>query len=215
MRIRSVLTCEAREGICVKCYGRDLARGTPVNIGEAVGIIAAQSIGEPGTQLTMRTFHIGGAASASVEQSSAKSPIDGEIRFDNLKFIKDSNNNKILLTRNAKVKIFANNEQKFSLNIPFGSKMLFNDKDNVKANQILADWDPYTLPIIAEDDGFIEYVDLKQGVSFREATDDTTGISNKIIMDWSQNSKTKNLKPSISIVNSLDKGNCLEENSEA
>ena len=205
MRIRSVLTCEARKGICVKCYGRDLARGTPVNLGEAVGIIAAQSIGEPGTQLTMRTFHIGGAASASVEQSSAKSPIDGEIRFDNLKFIKDSNNNKILLTRNAKVKIFANNEQKFSLNIPFGSKMLFKDKDKVKANQILADWDPYTLPIIAEDNGFIEYVDLKQGVSFREATDDTTGISNKIIMDWSQNSKTKNLKPSISIVNSLDK----------
>ena len=131
-----------------------MARGTPVNIGEAVGIIAAQSIGEPGTQLTMRTFHIGGAASASVEQSSAKSPIDGEIHAENIKFINDSNNNKILLTRNAKFKIFSDNEEKFSLSIPFGSRILFSDKDKVKANQLLADWDPYTLPIIAENDGF-------------------------------------------------------------
>ena len=204
MKIRSVLTCNTADGICAKCYGRDLARGTPVNIGEAVGIIAAQSIGEPGTQLTMRTFHIGGAVSASVEQSSATSPIDGEIRAENFKYIKDSNNNKILLTRNLKVKIFFNNEEKFSLNIPFGSRILFDDKDKVKANQLLADWDPYTLPIIAEQDGFIKYVDLKQGISFREAVDDTTGISSKIIMDWSQNSKTKNFKPSICIVNSLD-----------
>jgi len=203
MKIRSVLTCNTIEGICAKCYGRDLARGTPVNIGEAVGIIAAQSIGEPGTQLTMRTFHIGGAVSASVEQSSATSPINGEIRAENFKFIKDSNNNKILLTRNLKVKIFINNEEKFSLSIPFGSRILFSNKDKVKANQLLADWDPYTLPIIAENDGFIKYVDLKQGISFREAVDDTTGISSKIIMDWSQNSKTKNFKPSISIVDSL------------
>tara|TARA_B100000579_G_scaffold374391_1_gene338595 strand:+ start:502 stop:4635 length:4134 start_codon:yes stop_codon:yes gene_type:complete len=203
IKIRSVLTCDTTEGICATCYGRDLARGTPVNIGEAVGIIAAQSIGEPGTQLTMRTFHIGGAASASIEQSSASSPIDGEIQAKNLKFINDINGNKILLSRNAKVKIFSDNEEKFSINIPFGSRILFNDKDKVKTNQLLADWDPYTLPIIAEEKGFIKFVDLKQGVSFREAVDDTTGISNKIIMDWSQNPKTKNLKPSISIVKSL------------
>ncbi len=214
MKIRSVLTCETLDGICAKCYGRDLARGTPVNIGEAVGIIAAQSIGEPGTQLTMRTFHIGGAASASVEQSSAKSPIDGEIHAENIKFISDSNKNKILLTRNAKFKIFSNNEEKFSLNIPFGSRIFFSDKETVKANQLLADWDPYTLPIIAENDGFIQYVDLKQGVSFREAVDDTTGISSKIIMDWSQNSKTKNLKPSISITSSLDEKNISEDSAK-
>jgi DNA-directed RNA polymerase subunit beta' len=204
MKIRSVLTCETKEGICSKCYGRDLARGTSVNIGEAVGIIAAQSIGEPGTQLTMRTFHIGGAASASVEQSSAISPINGKIKSDKLKFINDTNNNKILLTRNAKVKIFSNDEEKFSLSIPFGSRIFFNDNDKVQANQILADWDPYTFPIIAEKDGYIKYVDLKQGISFRETVDDTTGISSKIIMDWSQNPKSKNLKPSISIVKSLD-----------
>jgi len=204
LKIRSVLTCETMDGICAKCYGRDLARGTAVNIGEAVGIIAAQSIGEPGTQLTMRTFHIGGAASASIEQSSAISPIQGEIRAENLKFINDTNGNKILLTRNAKVKIFSDDEEKFSLNIPFGSRIMFKDKDKVKSNQILADWDPYTLPIIAEKDGFIKYADLKQGVSFRESIDDTTGISSKIIMDWSQNAKTKNLKPSINIVETLE-----------
>jgi len=177
-----------------------------------VGIIAAQSIGEPGTQLTMRTFHIGGAASASVEQSSATSPIDGEIQAENLQFIEDLNGNKILLSRNSKIKIFSNKEEKFSLYIPFGSRILFKNKEKVKANQLLADWDPYTLPIIAEKKGFIKFEDLKQGVSFRESVDDTTGISNKIIMDWSQNPKTKNLKPSISIVETLDENlNSKEE----
>jgi DNA-directed RNA polymerase subunit beta' len=205
MKIRSVLTCETNNGICAKCYGRDLARGTPVNIGEAVGIIAAQSIGEPGTQLTMRTFHIGGAASASVEQSSASSPIDGTISAENFKFIKDQSGNKILLTRNAKIKIYSDHEEKFSLNIPFGSRVLIEDKDNVKANQLIADWDPYTLPIIAEKDGLIKYVDLKQGISFRDAVDDTTGISSKIVIDWSQNPKSKNFKPSINVVENYEK----------
>ena len=199
MKIRSVLTCETHNGICAKCYGRDLARGTSVNMGEAVGIIAAQSIGEPGTQLTMRTFHIGGAASASVEQSSAASPIDGEVHAENFKFIEDKSGNKILLTRNAKIKIFTNDQEKFSLSIPFGSRVLFKDGDKVKSNQLLADWDPYTLPIIAEKKGFIRYIDLKQGISFRDAVDDTTGISSKIVIDWSQNPKSKNFKPSINV----------------
>ena len=204
LKIRSVLTCETENGICAKCYGRDLARGTPVNIGEAVGIIAAQSIGEPGTQLTMRTFHIGGAASSSVEQSSAISPIDGEVKAENIKFIEDQSGNKIILNRNAKIKIFSENEEKFSLNIPFGSRILFNNGDLVKVNQILADWDPYTLPIISEKEGYVKYVDLKQGVSFRDTVDDTTGISSKIVIDWSQNPKSKNFKPSIYILDSLD-----------
>ena len=213
MKIRSVLTCETDNGICSRCYGRDLARGTSVNLGEAVGIIAAQSIGEPGTQLTMRTFHIGGAASASVEQSSATSPIDGEIRSDNLKYIKDTNGNNILLTRNAKIRIFSENQEKFSLNIPFGSRILCKDGDLVKANQLLADWDPYTLPIIAEKDGFIKYLDLQQGISFRDAIDDTTGISSKIVIDWSQNPKSKNFKPSINVVKSFDTEVDIEDKS--
>jgi len=204
LKIRSVLTCETDNGICAKCYGRDLARGTDVNIGEAVGIIAAQSIGEPGTQLTMRTFHIGGAASASVEQSSASSPIDGTIKADKYKYIEDKSGNKILLSRNAKVKIIADEEEKFSLNIPFGSRIFFENDKKVKAGEVFADWDPYTLPIIAEKEGYIKYVDLKQGISFRDSIDDTTGISSKIVIDWSQNPKTKNFKPALNIVNKLD-----------
>ncbi len=205
LKIRSVLTCETDDGICSKCYGRDLARGTPVNIGEAVGIIAAQSIGEPGTQLTMRTFHIGGAASSSVEQSNSVSPIEGIIKYDNVKTIKDKNNILIVLSRNAKIKIHSNGEEKFSANIPFGARLLKNENDKVNANDILAEWDPYTLPIIAEKSGFAKYIDLKQGISFRESVDDTTGISSKTVIDWSQNQKSKNFKPAINILSEINK----------
>ncbi len=204
LKIRSVLTCETEDGICAKCYGRDLARGTSVNIGEAVGIIAAQSIGEPGTQLTMRTFHIGGAASSSVEQSNAVSPIQGSVKFENIKIIEDRFNSKIVLSRNAKIKIIDENTEKFSSNIPFGSRLLVSDGDKIKSNQTLAEWDPYTLPIISEKNGFVRYIDLKQGVSFRESIDDTTGISSKIVIDWSQNQKSKNFKPAINILTNKD-----------
>ena len=204
LKIRSVLTCETENGICSKCYGRDLARGTPVNVGEAVGIIAAQSIGEPGTQLTMRTFHIGGAASSSVEQSNSMAPINGKIKLENVKLIEDKFSNTIILSRNAKIKIEVDNSEKYSINVPFGSKILVKNGESVKANQILAEWDPYTLPIIAERDGYIKYIDLKQGISFREAIDDTTGISSKIIIDWSQNPKSKNFKPAINVQDNLD-----------
>ncbi len=203
LKIRSVLTCETEDGICSICYGRDLARGTPVNVGEAVGIIAAQSIGEPGTQLTMRTFHIGGAASSSVEQSNATSPVKGTIKLENIKIIEDKFKNKIVLSRNGKVKILERNDEKYSSNIPFGSKLIVSDGENVENNQLLAEWDPYTLPIIAEKNGFVKYLDLKQGVSFRESIDDTTGISSKIVIDWSQNQKSKNFKPAINIVDKV------------
>ena len=212
LKIRSVLTCETEDGICCKCYGRDLARGTPVNVGEAVGIIAAQSIGEPGTQLTMRTFHIGGAASSSVEQSNALAPIEGKIKLDNIRLIVDKSGNKIILSRNAKIKIMINEDEKFSMNVPFGSRIFVGENENVQANQLLAEWDPYTLPIIAERDGFIKYVDLKQGISFRESADDTTGISSKIVIDWSQNPKSKNFKPAINILDNLDED--IEETSK-
>ena len=199
LKIRSVLTCETEDGICSKCYGRDLARGTSVNIGEAVGIIAAQSIGEPGTQLTMRTFHIGGAASSSVEQSNAISPVSGTIKLENLKIIEDRFKNQIVLSRNAKIKVFDGDSEIYSSNVPFGSKLLVKNDQNVDSNHILAEWDPYTLPIISEKNGFVKYIDLKQGVSFRESIDDTTGISSKIVIDWSQNQKSKNFKPAINI----------------
>ncbi len=204
LKIRSVLTCDTEDGICAKCYGRDLARGTSVNIGEAVGIIAAQSIGEPGTQLTMRTFHIGGAASSSVEQSTAISPVAGKVKLENIKIIEDKFKNKIVLTRNGKISIMDKDTEKYSSNIPFGSKIWVNDGDKVDNNQTLAEWDPYTLPIIAEKSGYVNYIDLKQGVSFRESIDDTTGISSKIVIDWSQNQKSKNFKPAINIINKLN-----------
>ena len=203
LKIRSVLTCETEDGICSVCYGRDLARGTSVNVGEAVGIIAAQSIGEPGTQLTMRTFHIGGAASSSVEQSNASAAVSGTIKLDNIKIIEDKFKNKIVLSRNGKIRILDESLEKYSSNIPFGSKLFVNDGDKVNSNDILAEWDPYTLPIIAEKNGYVKYIDLKQGVSFRESIDDTTGISSKIVIDWSQNQKSKNFKPAINIVDEL------------
>jgi len=209
LKIRSVLTCETEDGICAKCYGRDLARGTIVNIGEAVGIIAAQSIGEPGTQLTMRTFHIGGAASSSVEQSNSVAPIEGMINFDNVKIITDKFNNNIVLSRNAKIKIINQEEEKFSASIPFGSKLFVSDKEIVSTNKVIAEWDPYTLPIIAEKNGMVKYIDLKQGSSFREAIDDTTGISSKIVIDWSQNQKSKNFKPAINIADNDNEENIL------
>ncbi len=207
LKIRSVLTCDTEDGICAKCYGRDLARGTQVNIGEAVGIIAAQSIGEPGTQLTMRTFHIGGAASSSVEQSNASSPVSGKIKLENIKIIEDKFRNMIVLSRNGKIKILDGTDEKYSSNIPFGSKLLVNDGDKVEYNQTLAEWDPYTLPIIAEKNGFVKYIDLKQGISFRESIDDTTGISSKIVIDWSQNQKSKNFKPAINVIDNLELNN--------
>ncbi len=213
LKIRSVLTCETEDGICSICYGRDLARGTPVNVGEAVGIIAAQSIGEPGTQLTMRTFHIGGAASSSVEQSNATAPVAGAVKLENIKIIEDKFKNKIVLSRNAKIKIINESDEKYSSNIPFGSKILVNDGDNVENNQLLAEWDPYTLPIISERNGYAKYLDLKQGVSFRESIDDTTGISSKIVIDWSQNQKSKNFKPAINIVDNLSDDKIVEANS--
>ncbi|MDC3156404.1 DNA-directed RNA polymerase subunit beta' [Pelagibacteraceae bacterium] len=203
LKIRSVLTCDTEDGICAVCYGRDLARGTSVNVGEAVGIIAAQSIGEPGTQLTMRTFHIGGAASSSVEQSNATAPVSGVVKLENIKIIEDKFKNKIVLSRNGKIRIVDENIDKYSSTIPFGSKILVNDGDIVENNKILAEWDPYTLPIIAEKNGYIKYVDLKQGISFRESIDDTTGISSKIVIDWSQNQKSKNFKPAINIVDKI------------
>tara|TARA_B100001057_G_scaffold104852_1_gene102331 strand:+ start:2711 stop:6820 length:4110 start_codon:yes stop_codon:yes gene_type:complete len=209
LKIRSVLTCETEDGICSKCYGRDLARGTSVNIGEAVGIIAAQSIGEPGTQLTMRTFHIGGAASSSVEQSNSVSPVDGKISLDNVKIITDKFNNNIVLSRNAKIKIIYQGEEKFSSNIPFGSRLFVEEGQDIKINQTIAEWDPYTLPIIAEKNGLVKYIDLKQGSSFREAIDDTTGISSKIVIDWSQNQKSKNFKPAINIVENQNEDSFL------
>ena len=156
LKIRSVLTCEAANGVCGACYGRDLARGTPVNMGEAVGVIAAQSIGEPGTQLTMRTFHIGGAAQIS-EQSFIESNFDGKIKFKGKNIAKNSDNEVVAMVRNMVVAVVdPDGTERAHHRIPYGARMRVEDGDKIKRGQRIAEWDPYTRPILTEVEGDIE-----------------------------------------------------------
>ena len=200
IKVRSVLTCEAEFGVCAKCYGRDLARGTPVNIGEAVGVIAAQSIGEPGTQLTMRTFHIGGAAQKGTEISNIQSKSNGTIKYLNIKIATDSSKNLINMSRNGILCIYDDNDRERARHrIPFGSKIYFNDKSKVKANDILAEWDPFTLPIISQINGYVVFKDLEEGVTTRQIVDDSTGLSSNIVIDWKQQAKNQSLVPRLEV----------------
>jgi DNA-directed RNA polymerase subunit beta' len=205
MKIRSVLTCETKNGVCAKCYGRDLARGTPVNIGEAVGVIAAQSIGEPGTQLTMRTFHIGGTAQV-MDQSYVEATVDGKIKIDDLNILEDSEKRKIIIGRTTNVSVideFGNERSKHKLT--YGSELLVEEGQEVKKGDRLAQWDPYTIPIITESSGIIQFEDLTEGISLSEISDESTGIKQKVVVDWKNSSKSASLKPSILIKD--EKGN--------
>jgi DNA-directed RNA polymerase subunit beta' len=200
VRIRSVLTCDAEGGICGKCYGRDLARGTTVNIGEAVGVIAAQSIGEPGTQLTMRTFHIGGAAQRGAEQSSVEAAFDGKIAMENRFVVTNSDGVLIVMSRNCEVAITDEaGREKARYRIPYGARLLTDVGKDVSKGDKLAEWDPYTLPIITEREGVANYVDLVDGVSMREVTDDATGISSRVVVEWKNQPRGGDLKPRITL----------------
>ena len=202
VKIRSALTCRAEDGICAQCYGRDLARGTRVNPGEAVGIIAAQSIGEPGTQLTMRTFHIGGIAQGG-SQSFIESSHSGKVKLLNPKFIRNSSKENIVMGRNMEIVIDDDKGiQLSSHKVAFGSKIYVNEGDSIKSGQKLFEWDPYTLPIIAENDGIAKFIDLIAGVSLREETDDATGIAQRIVSDWRSAPKGNELKPEIIVADS-------------
>ncbi len=197
VKIRSALTCEAEDGICAQCYGRDLARGTRVNPGEAVGIIAAQSIGEPGTQLTMRTFHIGGIAQGG-SQSFIESSHSGKIKLLNANLIQNSSKENIVMGRNMEILIEDEKGNQISTHkVSFGSKIYVNEGDKIKSGQKLFEWDPYTLPIIAENNGVAKFIDLIAGVSLREETDDATGIAQRIVSDWRSAPKGNELKPEI------------------
>ena len=209
IKVRSVLTCESEYGVCAKCYGRDLARGTQVNIGEAVGVIAAQSIGEPGTQLTMRTFHIGGAAQKGTEISNIESKFSGKVKYSNIKISSDSNGNLINMSRNATLCILDNKKEKARHRLPFGSKLRFKDESSVKMGDVLAEWDPFTLPIIAQIDGYIVFKDLEEGITTREIIDESTGLSSNIVMDWKQQAKNQNLVPRIELHDKKSKGDVL------
>ncbi len=215
--VRSVLTCNAENnGVCAKCYGRDLARGTEVNIGEAVGVMAAQSIGEPGTQLTMRTFHIGGAAQKSAERSHIEANIDGTIKLRNQDVVKNSDNVEIVMGRNTEIIILdKKGDEKSIQRVQYGSRLLVKDGDKVKAGDKLAEWDPYTLPVITEKDGIAKFFDLIEGVSIADNVDESTGISSKKVVDWHSHPKGGDLKPRIALFD--DKGNpvILSNGSEA
>ena len=199
-RIRSPLTCEAEEGVCAMCYGRDLARGTMVNTGEAVGIIAAQSIGEPGTQLTMRTFHIGGVAQGG-QQSFLEASQEGTIVFENANTLENTSGETLVMGRNMKLRIVGEDgAERASHKLGYGSKLFVKEGQTISRGDKLFEWDPYTLPIIAEADGVAKHVDLVNGVAVRDETDDATGMTQKIVIDWRAAPRGNELKPEIILV---------------
>ena len=217
LKIRSPLLCETTNGICQTCYGRDLARGTIVNLGEAVGIQAAQSIGEPGTQLTMRTFHIGGAISQATVQSNITSNYNAKIKIINKKTVKNGEGQLIIMSRNCKISFLdiKTNKEKYSNNVPYGAKLYVEDGKKVKSDDLIASWDPYTIPIISEIAGIVEYEDIVDGFSSRESIDSSTGISHRSIIDWKLNPKSKDLKPQIKLVDQKGKVLKFSKGSEA
>ena len=185
IRMRSVLTCEAKRGVCAKCYGRNLATSKVVELGEAVGVIAAQSIGEPGTQLTMRTFHIGGTASRVVEQSYIESRNKGIIKYHGLKVVPaKKKGNFIVLNRNGHISINDDSGREYEKHtVPQGGTVLFVDGDKVDKKTIIVRWDPYTVPILTEVEGKVRYEDIKDGITMKEELDPSTKIKNKIIVE--------------------------------
>ena len=199
IKVRSVLTCESETGACGACYGRDLARGTRVNIGEAVGVIAAQSIGEPGTQLTMRTFHIGGTAQVA-EQSFFEATNEGVVKFALGNTVRAVHGDLIAMNRNMQVVVQVDGKDRESYKVPYGARLRVKEGDTVKRGQRLADWDPYTTPIITEVGGKVRAEDLVDGFSVREETDEATGIANRVVADWRASPRGSDLRPAMGVV---------------
>lgn len=216
LKIRSVLTCEAQNGICSKCYGRDLATGDLVSTGEAVGVIAAQSIGEPGTQLTMRTFHIGGAATKGAEVSNVEATYEGKIFLVNRNVVADSEGRKVVMSRSCEILIADDKGiEKARFKIPYGAKLNVDENDMVKKGARLAEWDPYTIPIITEKTGKIAYHDLIEGISMREVVDEATGIASKVVVDWKQQTRGADLRPRMMLLDEKDEVKILANGLEA
>ena len=204
VRIRSALTCETRQGVCAACYGRDLARGTPVNIGEAVGVIAAQSIGEPGTQLTMRTFHIGGTAQV-VDSSFLESGAEGKIVIRNRNVVKGKDKQLIVMGRNVTLAIVdSEGKDRATHRLTYGAKVRVDDGDTVKRGQRIAEWDPYTRPVLAEVAGEVVFEDLVDGVSIAESTDEATGFTKRVVIDWRTSQRAEGLRPAIAVAKGGD-----------
>ncbi len=202
VKIRSVLTCESKRGLCSLCYGRDLSRESIVEVGEAVGIIAAQSIGEPGTQLTMRTFHIGGTASRRAEQTKLESPIDGKVKFINLKAVKNREGLLIVMNRNGEIAILDEmGRERRRYAVIYGATLRVRDKERVKEGDLLAEWDPYSIPLLTEVSGRVEFGDIVEGMTMGEQVDEFTGFSRRVIIE----SRDPTLRPRISILDGKGK----------
>ncbi|MBT8072146.1 MAG: DNA-directed RNA polymerase subunit beta', partial [Xanthomonadales bacterium] len=205
--VRSTITCETRYGVCSYCYGRDLARGELVNLGEAVGVIAAQSIGEPGTQLTMRTFHIGGAASRAAAVDHIQTKSGGVIRLHNLKSVENADKKLVAVSRSGELSVIdEHGREKERYKIPYGAIVSVRDKEAVEPGQVVANWDPHTHPIITEVAGTVKFHDFVDGVTANETVDDITGLSSLIVTDPKQRAGTgKDLKPMVSLIDKKGK----------
>ena len=205
VRIRSVLTCQSKKGICTLCYGRDLARGRMVANGEAVGVIAAQSIGEPGTQLTMRTFHIGGAASRKAEQSSLEAKTKGTLKFHNFNTVRNKEGHLTVMSRNGEIAVIdAQGREREKYPVPYGAKLFLKEGEGVEKGKAIGEWDPYSTPIITETSGVVVFEDIEEGVTMQEQFDNVTGLSHKVIIE----SKASDKRPKILITDG--KGNVLK-----
>jgi len=206
LKVRSVLTCKIRSGTCARCYGRDLSTGKIASIGEAIGVIAAQSIGEPGTQLTMRTFHIGGAATKGAEVSSVEAFYDAKVKITGRNLVVNSEGRQIVMSRACEVLLVDDKGNERSRNkIPYGARLMVDDGYIVQKGQKMAEWDPYTIPIITEKSGKVVFTDMIEGLSVRDVMDDTTGISSKVVIESKQYSKGADLRPRIQLLDSNGK----------
>jgi DNA-directed RNA polymerase subunit beta' len=205
--VRSPITCESRYGVCSACYGRDLARGHRVNVGEAVGVIAAQSIGEPGTQLTMRTFHIGGAASRSAAVNNIAVKSNGTVRLHNIKLVQHASGNRVAVSRSGELTVLdESGRERERYKVPYGAVISVGDTDAVRGGQVVATWDPHTHPVITEITGRVRFTDFVDGVTINRQTDEVTGLSSLVVTDPKQRGSTgKDLRPMVKLVD--DKGN--------
>ena len=202
VKIRSPLVCEASLGVCAKCYGRDLARGTPVNIGEAVGVIAAQSIGEPGTQLTMRTFHIGGAAQVN-EQSNLEAISDGTIEYRDMETIVDQRGRRLALSRSGEIAVIdSEGRERATHKLPYGAQIMHKNGEKVKKGDRIAEWDPFTMPLITEKNGIVKYQDLVDAKTLTEQVDEATGIAQRVVIEYrtTGRGKKEDLQPRLTLL---------------
>jgi DNA-directed RNA polymerase subunit beta' len=207
IKVRSIITCKTDFGICAHCYGRDLARGHMINQGEAIGVVAAQSIGEPGTQLTMRTFHIGGAASRATAESSVQVKNTGHLKLQNAKFVTNSDKHLVITSRSSELTIIDEmGREKERYKVPYGSVLSKNDGEAVNSGDTIANWDPHTHPIITEVAGKVQFVDLADGVTMVRQTDELTGLSSIVITDAAQRNATgKEMRPALKLVDAKGK----------